>query len=175
MAPPKVRAKNLPPKPPLAPPEVDADNDDFLAFWGEHQARQKYPTVTILGVTIEVPHDIPIGFDAQVEQLQESEDIADMQRLSAFLFGEGVVEQWMANRMTRQQWQVLIVWAMANGGGQPTSFSEAAEMVARAEEHAAQGKAQPVPNRQARRASSKTRASAGTGRTSRRTSAVSTG
>lgn len=169
--------RKLPAKPPLKPPPAGAGEDDFLAFWDQYEAEQKWPTATILGVTIPVPHDLPLAFEAEAERLQDSERPEDMQRLVLMLFGDGVMDTWRERGLTSNQYKVLLSWAMLNAAGQPTTFAEAAEVAARAEQEA--GKARPVPNRAAKRAAAKapsrTRASAGTGRTSRRTSAASTG
>lgn len=143
--------------------ELVPSEDDFLAFWAQHRAKSNPETKTILGVTVAVPTDMPLALQDMADELQNSQDPNDVDRLVSLLFGHGVYAQWKANGITDKMLGVLLAWGMTNGAGQPTSFEQAAEMAAEAE--AAKGKApKPAPNRAERRASSRTRASASTGR-----------
>lgn len=165
-----------PAKPPLKPPPVGAGEDDFLAFWDQHQSAEKRPTKTILGVEVVVPYDLPLNFEREAERLKKSSDPDDLGYLVSLLFGQDLLDQWIERGLRSEQFKVLLSWASLNAAGRPTDFAEAAEIAAKAE--AAAGKAL-VPNRAtkraAARASSTTRGSAGTGRTSKQTSAASTG
>lgn len=143
--------------------ELVPSDDDFLSFWTQHRAKSNHETRTILGVTIGVPTDMPLALQDMAEELQASQDPSDVDKLVSLLFGAGVYTQWKAAGITDKMLGVLMAWGMANAAGQPTTFERAGEMAAEAE--ATKGKAlKPVPNRADRRASSKTRASASTGR-----------
>lgn len=162
---------------PARPETVRDDEDDFLAFWVEHRASQKRENKRILGVEVEVPHDIPLSFEDTINALSESGSREDLGKIVKILFGSDILDQWLDRDITRDQFQVIVMWAMANAGGRPTTFAEAAQLNADAEakkaQAAAEGKAVPI-NRAARRASSKTGGSGGTGRSSKRTSRANT-
>ncbi|GAB3437497.1 hypothetical protein [Actinophytocola sediminis] len=154
------------------------EDDDFLAFWEQHRAAENPPeTKRILGVDVVVPTDVPLSFEDISRELAESKRPEDFEQLLGMLFGEGTLEAWKANKLTGKQLRVLVAWGMANGSGKSTTFAEAAELVAKAEQLKAEADAEgKAPgNRAARRASSRTPASGGTGRTSSRTSGASTG
>lgn len=153
------------------------DDDEFLAFWEQHRAEQEQPTTRILGVDVVVPTDLPLEVEDLASQLHDSGRREDFERLLGILFGPDTFEQWKRNGLTSRMLRVLVAWGFANANGRSVSFAEAADLVDKAEalkaERDAAGKA-TGPNRAARRASSKTRASAGTGRSSSRTSAANT-
>lgn len=153
--------------------DFDRDDDDFLAFWAEHRARHGQATKRILGVDVVVPSDIPLNFADRFNEVKDSEDAEDAKELLGILFGDGVLDQWIARGVTTEMMKVLTAWATANATGTPTDFAAAVELAARLETEKAAGKA-PVPNRADRRASSKTRESGGTGRSSKPTSPAST-
>jgi hypothetical protein len=161
----------------MAAPAEPREDDDFLAFWEEHRAAEAPPeTKRILGVDVEVPRDLPLSFEDASQELANSKDPADFERLLVMLFGDGTLQQWKDNGLTAGQLRVLVAWGMANGAGKATTFAEAADMVRVAEEKKARAEAEgKAPNRAARRASSRTPASGGTGRSSSRTSGASTG
>lgn len=150
--------------------DFDREDDDFLAYWRQHRT----PTFKrIFGIEVEVPRDLPLNFGDQYEQIKDSEEPEDFKTLLGVIFGQGVLDQWIERGISREQVQVLLTWGILNGSGQDTSFDEAAKKAAEIERESA-GKAQPMPNRAERRASSKTAASAGTGRSSKPTSNAST-
>jgi hypothetical protein len=143
--------------------ELVPDEDDFLSYWASRPGKPA-ETKTIIGVAVKVPHDVPLRFNDDVAERIGSSDPDSVKFLLEGLFGSDPLEQWVANGATGEQLQVILAWGMANGQGQPTTFAEAAEIVEKARERDAAGKA-PVPlNRAARRASSRTRASGRTGR-----------
>lgn len=156
--------------------EFDRDTDDFLSFWAEYQAQQDVPTRRIFGVDVPIPNDIPLAFEKQAEELQNSNDIEDIKRLLAALFAPEIFDQWMDRGLTNKMLSVLLAWGMSNASGSPIEFAEAAELVEQAErDKAANGGKAPTPlNRAGRRASSKTGASGGTGRSSKPTSRANT-
>lgn len=154
----------------MSAPEVS--EDDFLAFWRDHRAKDAPGTKRILGVDVTVPTDLPLGIEDLAEELKDSQDTKDIGRLVGLIFGPDVYEQWKANGITVPMLRVLFAWGMSNGSGKSISFEEAAELV-EAAEAAGEGKA-PAVNRVARRASSRTAASVEAGRTSSRTSAANT-
>jgi hypothetical protein len=143
--------------------ELVPQDDDFLAYWATRPAK-KAETKTILGVTVPVPHDVPLKFNDEVAERFGSSDPESVNYLLETLFGSDPLAQWVENGATAEQLQVILAWGMANAQGQLTTFAEAAELIEQARARDAEGKA-PVPlNRVARRASSRTRASARTGR-----------
>lgn len=171
--------------PPLPPAEPDHQDDDFLAFWDRYKATKGRETVRILGVEVTVPTDMPLTYEDDFRERMgtlrvSTTDSSSQQALEEFrellvpLFGEGTYEVWKERGLTGRMLQVLLAWAMRNAKGQPTTFEEAAEIVDEAEQLRAEGKAPAAPNRAARRASSRTRASAGTGASSKPTSRAST-
>lgn len=155
------------------PPQVDPE-DDFLAFWREQEAAEAPETLRILGVDIVVPTDLPLKFERLAEALGESSKTEDVKRLLQCLFGQDVLDRWVDNDVTGKQFKFLLAWGVANGQGTPTTFAEAAELVAKAEAAEAKGKAPVVPNRADRRASSRTAASSTSGGASKPTSRAST-
>lgn len=156
--------------------EFDREDDDFLQFWDEHEAKQEVPTTRILGVDVPIPHDIPLAFEKKFEELKDSEDVEDVKRLLKFLFIKDVLDQWTDRGLTAKMLQVLLAWGMSCASGNPIEFAEAAELVEKAQQEkaASEGKAPTAINRAGRRASSKTRASAGTGRSLKPTSRANT-
>lgn len=145
--------------------EIVQPQDDFLAFWQQQRAKDKPEVKQILGVEVPVPTDMPLGMQDLAEQLMDSEDAADIERLVAMLFGPLAYGQWKANGITAAMLGVLLAWGMSNAAGKPCTFEEAAVLA----DDLAQGKAPAIgPNRAARRAkpqaSSATRASGRTGR-----------
>jgi hypothetical protein len=146
------------------------DTSSWDAFWAEVNA-DAAATETIRGVTVPVPSDLPLGFQQRVNELRDSTRDEDVQELVALVFGAGVLDQWIAADMGSREFQVVLAWGIANGGGKPTSFREAFELVTAAE---AEGKAPSAqPNRAARRAGTNS-PSSGTGGRSKRTSSAST-
>lgn len=145
-----------------------ADTQGWDAFWAEVNA--KGATETIRGVTVPVPTDLPLGFQQRMNALRDSDRDEDVQELVALIFGAGILDQWIAAGMGTREFQVVLGWGVANGGGKPTTFREAYDMVAAAE---AEGKG-PGPNRATRRAATK-KPSSTTGGPSKRTSPASTG
>ncbi|MFE9645320.1 hypothetical protein ACFYO0_14625 [Streptomyces sp. NPDC006365] len=128
-------------------------------------------TETIRGVEVRIPTDVPLAMEQRLNDLRESESEDDLHELVALLFGDDVFGRWIENGMGAMEFKTVLAWGMAHSAGAGVSFMEAFEMV-RAEE-AGEGKAPSRPNRQARRAASKSR-STSTGGRSARTSAAST-
>lgn len=144
--------------------ELVPEEDDFLAFW-KSRADVAPETKRILGVEIPVPNDVPLSFMDDVTRLKDSTEPDDVKWLLTTLFGSDPLEVWLRNGATAAQLQVILAWGMANAQGQRIDFAEAAEIVTKAQAADAAGKAlTPVPNRAARRASSRTPRSASTGR-----------
>jgi hypothetical protein len=132
---------------------------DFEAFWSSYAPtleEDKPETVTIFGVDVEIPHDLPLKVTVQVERFQDSADIDTIRHLVGLIFDADVLGEWIERDITEEQFAVLLVWGMANGKGQKTTFAEAAALVKARE--ADKGKA-PAPvtpmNRADRRATAK--------------------
>lgn len=152
------------------PTAETVDTASFDAFWAEVQGKRQ--SEIIRGVSVPVPDDLPIRFRKRMIELQDSDRDEDVQELVGMIFGEGILDQWIAAGMGGREFKVVMTWGLANGGGKPTSFREAFDIVQNAD---AQGKeaSAPSPNRAARRAATNSRSSA-TGTTSKRTSSAST-
>lgn len=150
--------------------KADPATQGWDAFWAEVNA--KPATEVIRGVTVPVPSDMPLGFQQRANELRDSTRDEDIRELTAMIFGEGVLDQWIANGMGAREFMVVCGWGFANGSGQTMTFREAFDLMAKAE---AEGKAAsaPSPNRATRRAATKKPSSAG-GATSKRTSSAST-
>jgi hypothetical protein len=143
--------------------ELVNDEDDFLSYWSSRPGAP-VETKRIIGVDIPVPRDVPLRFMDQVAALKDSTDPDDILHLLEMLFGSNPLDAWVANDATGEQLQVILAWGMSNAQGNPIDFAEAAVLVDKARARDAEGKA-PVPlNRAGRRASSRTRTSARTGR-----------
>lgn len=153
----------MPARKPAAPATQSWD-----AFWAEANAKPK--TEVIRGVTVPVPSDMPLGFQQRANELRDSTRDEDVQELVAMIFGEGVLDQWIANGMGAKEFKVVCGWGYANGSGNAVTFREAFDLMAAAE---AEGKAGSPANRATRRAATKKPSSAG-GATSKRTSSAST-
>lgn len=153
-----------------APPAA-VDTSSWDAFWAEVNTKDR-PTETIRGVTVSVPNDLPLRFQQRINELRDSSRDEDLQELTAMIFGDGVLDQWIAAGMGIGEFQVVVAWGYANGSGRQVTFREAYEMVLAAEAEGKAGSA-PQPNRAARRAATKSPSSA-TGTSSRRTSSGST-
>lgn len=151
---------------------ASADTQSWDDFWAEVNAKPQ--TEVIRGVTVPVPSDLPLGFQQRANELKDSTSDADVQELTAMIFGEGVLDKWIAAGMGAREFRTVVGWGFANGSGQAMTFREAYDLVTAAE---AEGKApgEPsAPNRAARRAATKPRSSAG-GSSSKPTSRASTG
>lgn len=153
------------------PAAETVDTGSWDAFWAEVNTKDQ-PTEVIRTVTVRVPSDLPLGFQQRVNQLKDSDRDEDVRELVALIFGEGVLDQWIEADMGSREFKIVLAWGMANGGGRPTSFREAYDMVTAAEA-AGKEESAPQPNRAARRAATKPRSSAG-GATSKRTSSANT-
>ncbi|MEU3162895.1 hypothetical protein [Streptosporangium sp. NPDC006930] len=147
----------------------DEETQSWDSFWSEIQAeeateRGEQATEVIRGVTVAIPHDLPLRFDRRLEQLSGSSTGESVKTLVADLFGDDVLEQWINAGMTQLEFRVVLMWGIAHGRGKPFSFREAYDIVREQN----QGKAKPdsTPT------SSK---SAGSGGRSKRTSAANTG
>jgi hypothetical protein len=134
-------------------------------FWAEQQSDG--PTEVIRGVTVPVPTDMPLGYEARLAELHDADTADVMDELIDGLFGAGVYQQWVTAGMGVQELLTVLTWGMCHAGGREVTFAEAREIALSGDE----GKA---PNRAARRAASKPR-SASTGGRSRPTSSASTG
>lgn len=173
--------------PPLPPAPVDPEDDDFLAFWNEHTAKEAPKTKKILGVVVTVPYDLPIAFEGIEDEMANETDVnskeaaAIHKRMLMVLFGEGTYEQWKANGITPKQLTVITVWGMKCARGKEITFAEAQVTVDEMDAAEEAKKDKPVPaNRAAKRkdarkpASSDTPRSGGTGARSKQISRAST-
>ncbi|MFB4276039.1 hypothetical protein ACBJ59_12145 [Nonomuraea sp. MTCD27] len=125
-------------------PAVEEDEfGDWDDFWAERlraeQAGRGGPaTKTIRGVTVNIPADMPMQFEHKTEQVRRTGDLDGFKQLLADLFGVDVYDAWIAAGMGEREFQTVLVWGMANGRGEKTSFRQAYERVKARE----QGKAE---------------------------------
>ena len=137
--------------------------ESWDAFWAEVSGAR---TEVIRGVTVQVPRDVPFGFEERLQELSESSSREDIADLVESLFGAETFAAWDEAGMGLQELQVVLTWGMAQASGRDLSFREAYEMVL----NGAEGKAPSGQNRAARRSQSKS-----TGGQSKPTSRASTG
>lgn len=160
--------------------EPDDQTDDYEvwdAFWEEAtrkeaEKRGQALTKVIRGVTVKVPHDIPMSFEFRAKKLKNNSSDEAFAALLADLFGASVLDTWISNGMGGTEFRVVLHWGLSNGKGKPTSFREAYDYVMAREqgddakdEADDEGKASPQ----------RSGASGGTGARSKRTSTASTG
>jgi hypothetical protein len=148
--------------------EQDDQHESWEAFWAEVQRekaaeRGELQTEVIRGVTVTVPHDLPLRFDRETERVRNSSSLSDIKALLEDLFGLDVLEAWMDAGMMHDEFQVVLAWGVANGRGRPTTFREAYEIVTAG----AEGKAKSSAR--------KSGGSGGSGGPSKRTSTRATG
>lgn len=134
------------------------------AFWAEVSGAHQE---TIRGVTVDVPRDVPFGFEERLQELSASSAQEDVEELVTTLFGPDVFAAWADAGMGYRELLTVLTWGMAQASGTDMSFAEAYEAISKADD---EGKAPTSPNRAARRSQSKP-----TGGPSKRTSAASTG
>jgi hypothetical protein len=163
--------------------EAQDDEEQFSswdAFWAEAQRRQLAarglsPTVTIRGVEVRRPADLPIRFEQDVAAAEVADDDATFQLLLEKLFGVDVFTAWISAGMGRLEFRVIFTWALANGKGRPFTFEQAFEAVrASMEPPAGDTPAGDNPGKEPSSSPPTSGASANTGRRSRRTSAPPT-
>lgn len=142
-----------------------AASESWDDFWAEVSGAR---TEVIRGVTVQVPRDVPFGFQERLNELSSSSAREDVAELVERLFGAEIFEQWEEANMGLRELLTALTWGMAQAAGTDMAFREAYDLVQQGE----QGKA-PAPNRQARRAASRA-PSASTGGQSKRTSSAST-
>ncbi|MFI6534189.1 hypothetical protein ACIBHY_17140 [Nonomuraea sp. NPDC050547] len=145
-----------------------AETQGWDDFWAEVQRqeadeRKGPPTQVIRGVTVRVPHDLPLLFERKTDQLKDSGSEDAFKELLADLFGVDVLDAWIAAGMSGREFEVVLAWGMANGKGRELSFREAYEMVRDKQQS---GKAKSSTPR--------TGGSGSTGRSSKPTSGAST-
>lgn len=138
-------------------------------FWAEQSGGR---TEVIRGVKVQVPTDMPLGYEnrvADLKHLGEDSGLEEFAELVDPLFGPGVFEQWVDTGMGQIELLTAVTWGMAQASRKDLSFAEAFELVTSNDP----GKAVSAPNRAARRAASKS-PSKSTGGRSKPTSSAST-
>ncbi|MFF9910615.1 hypothetical protein [Streptomyces sp. NPDC013457] len=139
--------------------------ESWDAFWAEVQGAD---TETIRGVEVPIPTDVPLALEQRLKALESEDSEEAIREMVTLLFGEDVLDQWIANGMGLMEFKTVLAWGMAHATGTKVTFREAYDTVVAAE--AEEGKA---PNRAARRAASTPR-SVSTGGRSKPTSRAST-
>lgn len=124
-------------------------NESWDAFWAEVSGAR---TETIRGVEVQVPRDVPFGFEERLGALSASSAREDVAELITALFGPDVFDAWADAGMGYYELLTVLTWGMAQASGTDMTFIEAYQAV---QELNAEGKAPSPPNRAARRAQSK--------------------
>lgn len=139
-----------------------ADTESWDSYWEAAERLRKAPTTVIRGVTVTVPHDLPLSFDRRAEQLRASGREQDVRELVGILYGPDALDGWIDAGMGQQEFQAVLVYGLAHGRGEAMTVAQAREAVL------TQGKSL-LANRAARRNSARS------GGPSKRTSSASTG
>lgn len=153
------------------PPEREShESQSWDEFWREQLAEQR--TETIRGVTVRVPTDLPLRVEWRLAALARHEaDEETVRGLLADLFGDDVLDQWVDAGMGAEELQVLLVWAISHGKGEPLTFRQALDVVRQGKAAASSATvSSPILEQHGSPAPS-----AATGGRSRPTSAASTG
>lgn len=129
-------------------PEVHESWDEF---WSS-QSNRRRQTETILGVKVPIPTDLPLSFERDLQDIQDTTEEQDVRFLLETLFGRDVLDEWVDVGMTALQLKVVLAWGFANGSGTPITWHEAFELVTEGKAPARPGQPQ---NRAARRHASK--------------------
>lgn len=154
------------------PPAGDQEYGSWDDFWAEVERteaaeRGQAATTTIRGVTVPIPHDLPLRFDRKLNRLKDSTSEDDIRALLEDLFGADVLDAWVEAGMTSREFRVLLRWAVANARGTTMTFREAYDAV-RADEQQGKAQTKPTPS------TPSSAASGDSGPSSKRTSPAST-
>lgn len=147
---------------------------DMDAFWVE-QTAQGTP-VRIMGevVRLPAPGTLPMDLERRLNNA-EADDEEGGKALLGEVFGDpDLPQRWETAGMSGRRFQMLLVWALANGQGRPVTQQQALEVVDRRMRGEGDGAGEGQPNREQRRAAAKRTRSGGTGRSSKPTSPAST-
>ena len=116
---------------PLDATEVDADLEDFDAFWSSQNRQGK--RVRIAGQVVTLPPSLPLQFELEARKLARSKSDKDVAKLLTILFGEDPTTKWAEAGMDLEQFQVLLAWAPRVIAGQNVTLAEVAEQVRKAQ------------------------------------------
>ncbi|HET8641466.1 MAG TPA: hypothetical protein VFM37_05985 [Pseudonocardiaceae bacterium] len=108
----------------MTDPEEREPAAEFEQFWAQHATARAPERITVVGAEITVPNDLPLDVERRAEQLGDSDDPDDVRELLTMLFGDDVLERWVANGMTIRQFQFMLAWAFARGSGRRVTFAE---------------------------------------------------
>ena len=111
--------------------EVDADLEDFDAFWSSQNRQGK--RVRIAGQVVTLPPSLPLQFELEARKLARSKSDQDVAKLLTILFGEDPTTKWAEAGMDLEQFQVLLAWAPRVIAGQHVTLAEVAEQVRKAQ------------------------------------------
>lgn len=131
--------------------EEEQVEESWDEFWASQRPRRR-KTETIRGVRVEVPTDLPLSFEQDLHDIQETNEEEDVRFLLQTLFGRDVLDEWVDAGMTALELKVVLAWGYANGSGTPITKQEAFELVTQGKAPARH--AQHL-NRAARRSASK--------------------
>jgi ArsR family metal-binding transcriptional regulator len=143
---------------------LEAAAGDFDAFFGEEvdKGKRQRQTVTVCGKTYVLPDSLPLMFTLSAERVQQSQNIDDVRKMLAPLFGRSALDDWADGGMTDRQFRIVLMYSAANVRT-PGSLTMAAAARIHDEQEAAKaaGKVPTPANRAERRKSSKKRRSSG--------------
>ena len=119
----------------LEQPDDDAvEEAGWDAFWDETLRKEaaergQAPTTIIRGVTVRIPQDLPLKYEAKAKRLKDSSDDAAFGELLAELFGTDVLDAWREAGMGVREFRVILAWGLSHGRGKPLTFREAYDLV----------------------------------------------
>ncbi|PBC80109.1 hypothetical protein BX265_4945 [Streptomyces sp. TLI_235] len=134
------------------PEPLDADDAD--AFFAAEVSKVRPAVLHLYEQDYELPTDTPLGFALLAERHAGEESLETFRTVLATVFGDGVLDEWIANGITQRQLSIVLAYAARNMDkpGSAT-LADCARYVA---EHDDRGKAL---NRAQRRAASGGRSS----------------
>lgn len=136
--------------------------EDFDAYWEQRERARRPAWVRIRGIEVEAPTDLPIELELRPERFASASTFEEVREYLEIVLGE-VVDELVAAGIGLRELLLLVTWATANGSGRRTTLAEADELLSKAQAED-EGKAQPPPNRAARRATGTNPRSGGTSR-----------
>jgi hypothetical protein len=138
--------------------DVDQEHEDFDAYWAARERARRPPYVTIRGIEVEAPTDLPIELELQPERYANASTFDEVREYLEVVLGD-VVDDLVKAGIGLRELLLLVTWATANGAGRRTTLAQADELLTKAQA-ADEGKARP--NRATRRATGRRTRSGGT-------------
>lgn len=104
--------------------EAAAEVEDFDAFWAA-QSRTGKVLRNVCGIDLHLPRALPLAFEVESRRLMQDRSIEGVHRLFALLFGQGALDDLIAEGLDGEQLSVLLMWGSSNGNGRDMSLGQA--------------------------------------------------